>query len=37
MFDIILTSENVKKGKPNPEIYLKAFHGLSEGKSDKYN
>jgi HAD superfamily hydrolase (TIGR01509 family) len=24
-FDIIITGENVNKGKPNPEVYLKAL------------
>ena len=27
-FDIIITGENVSKGKPNPEVYLKAINVL---------
>ena len=27
-FDIIITGENVSKGKPNPEVYLKALNLL---------
>lgn len=27
-FDIIITGENVSKGKPNPEVYLKAMNTL---------
>jgi len=27
-FDIIITGENVSKGKPNPEVYLKAMNVL---------
>lgn len=33
-FDIIITGENVSKGKPNPEVYLKALN-LLECESDE--
>lgn len=28
-FDLILSGENVKQGKPNPEIYLKVLEQMS--------
>ena len=28
MVDIIITGENVSKGKPNPEVYIKAMEML---------
>ena len=33
-FDYIITGEEVKKGKPNPEIFLKAMEMLSENKEN---
>ena len=29
-FDIIISREDIKKGKPNPEIFLKAAHELNQ-------
>lgn len=28
VFDFVVTKENVEKGKPNPEVFLKAINGL---------
>ncbi|MBU4351280.1 HAD-IA family hydrolase [Candidatus Parcubacteria bacterium] len=28
LFDVILTAESIKKGKPDPEIYLKALEQI---------
>lgn len=33
-FDIILTSADVKRGKPDPEIFIKALGALSVGPAD---
>ena len=34
VFDLILTSEDVKKKKPNPEVYLKVLEKLNVSKKD---
>ena len=34
LFDYIITGEDVKEGKPNPEVYLKALE-LSDCKADE--
>lgn len=34
MFDIIITGDDVKKGKPDPEVYLKALEKLGLGANE---